>query len=141
MTGKKKDDTWSAAVYYDQIFWQAPDNDKKNVRLYTGWSISDGNPSFGKWGGFASVEGLGLVPNREKDRMGVGGFFNQLSSDLKDLISAVGVNLRNIWGAELYYNAEVSPWFHLTPNIQLVSNQNDSNSTAVILGLRAVIDF
>ena len=93
LTGKKKDDTWSAAVYYDQIFWQAPDNDKKNLRLYTGWSISDGNPSFGKWGGFASVEGLGLVPNREKDRMGVGGFFNQLSSDFKDLASVVGINL------------------------------------------------
>jgi len=141
LTGKKKDDAWSAAVYYDQVFWQAPDNDKKNLRLYTGWSISDGNPSFGRWGGFASIEGWGLVPNREKDRIGVGGFYNQLSSNFKDLTSSVGVELRNVWGVEFYYNAEFTPWFHLTPNIQLVSNQNESDSTAIILGLRAVIDF
>jgi porin len=141
LTGKKKDDTWTTCVYYDQIFWQAPGYDKKNLRLYTGWSLSDGNPSFGRWGGFASIEGWGLVPNREKDRMGIGGFYNQLSSDLKNLTSIVGINLRNIWGAEFYYNAEVSPWFHLTPNIQLVSNQNESDSTAVILGLRTVMNF
>ena len=141
LTAKKKNETWTTAVYYDQVFWQSPDNDKKNLRLFTGWSISDGNPSFIKWGGFASVEGWGLVPNREKDRMGVGAFYNQLSSDLKDLTSMVGVELRNTWGAELYYNAEITPSFHLTPNLQLVSNQNQSDSTAVILGLRAVIDF
>ena len=141
LSGKKKDDTWSAAVCYDQVFWQAPDNDKKNLRLFTSSSISDGNPSFGKWGGFASVEGLGLVPNREKDRMGVGAFYNQLSSDFKDLTSRVRINLRNTWGIEIYYSAEITPWFHLTPDLQVVSNQNASDSTAVILGLRAVIDF
>jgi porin len=141
LVAEKKDDTWTAAVCYDQVFWQAPDNDKKNLRLFTCWSISDGNPSFGKWGGFASVEGLGLVPNRANDRMGIGGFYNQLSSNFKDITSRVGVNLRNTWGVEAYYNAEIAPSFHLTPNLQFVSNQNESDSTAVILGLRAVIDF
>ena len=141
LTAKKKEETWTTAVYYDQVFWQAPENDKKNLRLLTGWSVSDGNPSFGKWGGFASIEGWGLVPNRENDRMGIGAFYNQLSSDLKDITSTVGVELRNTWGTELYYNAQITPSFHLTPNIQLVSNQNASDSTAVILGLRAVMDF
>jgi porin len=141
LVGKKKDNTWSAAVYYDQVFWQAPENDKKNMRLYTGWSVSDGNPGFSKWGGFASVEGWGLVPNREKDRMGIGGFYNQLSSELKDLTSTVGIDLENVWGVELYYNAEITPCMHITGDIQFVNNQNQSDSTAVILGLRAVIDF
>ncbi len=141
LSGKKKDGAWTVGAYYDQVFWQAPDNDKKNLRLYTGWSLSDGNPSFGRWGGFASVEGWGLLPNREQDRMGVGGFFNQLSSDFKALASAIGVNLRNTWGAELYYNAEITPWFHLTGVLQVVQNQNGSDDPAIILGLRAVIDF
>ncbi len=141
LVARKKEDTWSAAVYYDQVFWQAPDNEKKSLRLYTGWSVSDGNPSFGRWGGFASIEGWGLIPNRANDRMGVGGFYNQLSSEFKDLTSSVGVNLENLWGAELYYNAEVTPCFHLTPNLQFVNNHNQSDSTAVILGLRAAIDF
>jgi porin len=137
----EKDEAWTAAVYYDQVFWQCPDNDKQNMRFFTGWSISDGNPSFGKWGGFASVEGWGLVPNREKDRMGAGAFYNQLSGDFKDLTSTIGIEQENVWGTELYYNAEITPSFHLTPNLQLINNQNQSDSTAVILGLRAVIDF
>ena len=141
LSGKKKDNTWTSAVCYDQVFWQAPDNDKKNLRLFTAWSLSDGNPSFGKWGGFASVEGLGLVPNRANDRMGVGGFYNQLSSDFKELTSRFDVELENVWGTELYYNAEITPSMHLTGDIQFVNNQNRSDSTAVILGLRAVMDF
>jgi porin len=141
LTAEKKDDAWSAAVYYDQVFWQAPDNHNKNLRLYTGWSISDGNPSFGKWGGFASVEGWGLLPNRANDRMGAGAFYNQLSSEFKNLTSTIGIDLENVWGTELYYNAEITPSMHLTGDIQLVNNQNKNNNTAVILGLRAVIEF
>ena len=141
LSGKKKDNAWSMTVCYDQVFWQASDNDKKNLRLFTGLALSDGNPSFGRWGGFASVEGWGLLPNRENDRMGVGGFYNQLSSDFKDLVSVVGVDLRNLWGAEFYYNAEITPWLHLTPNLQVVQNQNEANDPAVIVGLRAVMEF
>lgn len=103
--------------------------------------MSDGNPSFGKWGGFASVEGWGLVPNREKDRMGVGSFYNQLSSEIKDLTSRVGIELENVWGTEVYYNAEITKSMHITGDIQFVNNQNRDDNTAVILGLRAVIDF
>jgi porin len=141
LSGKKKDDAWTAAVYYDQVLWQCPGNDKQNLRLFTGCSLSDGNPSFGRWGGFASVEGWGVVPNRANDRMGVGGFYNQISSDIKDLTSSVGIELENVWGTELYYNAEITPSFHLTPNLQLVNDQNQSDSTAVILGVRAVMNF
>ena len=73
--------------------------------------------------------------------MGVGAFYNQLSSDMKDLTSTVGIELENVWGTELYYNAEITKSMHITGDIQLVNNQNQSDSTAVILGLRAVIDF
>jgi len=60
---------------------------------------------------------------------------------LRGFTPRLGVELENLWGAELYYNAEISPWMHVTGDMQLVSNQNASDSTAVILGVRAVIDF
>ncbi len=141
LSGKKKDDTWSAAVCYEQVLWQAPDNDKQNLKFFTGLALSDGNPSFGRWGGFASLEGWGLLPNRENDRMGFGGFYQQLSSDLKDLTSVIGFDFRNLWGIEFYYNAQITPWLHITPNLQVVQNQNDSDDPAVIAGLRAVMEF
>ena len=138
---EEKDNAWSAAVYFDQILWQASDNAEKNVRLYTGWALSDGNPSFGRWGGFGSIEAWGLLPNREKDRMGIGGFCDQLSTDFKNLASVFGKDLRNTWGAEVYYNAEITPWFHLTADLQVIQNQNTDDDPGIILGLRAVIDF
>ena len=73
--------------------------------------------------------------------MGAGAFYNQISSEFKNLTSTVGIDLENVWGTELYYNAEITPSFHVTPNLQFVNNQNQSDSTAVIVGLRAVIDF
>ena len=47
------------------------------------------------------------------------------------------VQVENIFGAEVYYNAAVTPWFHLTLDFQVVDNQNVANDTAFILGLRA----
>lgn len=137
----KKNGEWTAAVVYDQVLWQHPDNDKRDLWFFTGWSVSDGDPSFAKWGGFASLEATGLLFDREMDRAGVGVFYNALSSDFKDLTSDVGANVGDTWGTELYYNVEITPWFHLTPSLQVVQSQNYNDDAAVIVGLRGVIDF
>jgi porin len=50
-------------------------------------------------------------------------------------------DLRDLWGVEMYYNFEVTPWFHVTPDLQVVQNENDGDDTAVIFGVRAVMDF
>jgi len=50
-------------------------------------------------------------------------------------------NVRDTWGSELYYNARITPSLHVTPNIQLVQNAQDDDDMAVILGVRAVMDF
>jgi porin len=110
------------------------------MRLFTGYSISDGNPSFSKSGVFLTVEGWGLIPSRDKDRMGIGGYYNELSSDLKDLTSTLHP-LDDTWGFELYYNAEVTPWLHISADAQFASNATEEDSTATILGLRAVIEL
>ena len=131
---------WALAYYFDQVFWADPCNADRNLRVFTGWSLSDGNPSFGRWGGFVSVEGFGLVAGREKDRMGVAYFYNGLSDDFRQLVSGV-VALEEVQGVELYYNAEITPWFHLTGDVQVVDNENEADDTAIILGLRANVDL
>ena len=73
--------------------------------------------------------------------MGVGGFYNQLSSDMKDLTSTVGIEIEDVWGTELYYNAEITPNFHLTADLQIIDNTNEADDTAFVLGLRGKIDL
>ena len=74
--------------------------------------------------------------------MGVGYFYDGLSSDFKRLVSALPtVDLEDIQGVELYYNAALTPWFHLTADLQIVDNENVAYDTAIILGLRANVDI
>ena len=49
--------------------------------------------------------------------------------------------LRDLQGVELYYNAAITPWFHLTADLQFVQPAVSDNDTAVVLGLRGKIDL
>lgn len=64
------------------------------------------------------------------------------SRDFKQLVSALPtVDLQDIQGVELYYNAAITSWFHLTADLQVVDNQNVGDDTAIIFGLRGEIDL
>jgi porin len=141
LSDEKTRGAWTAAVVYNQILWQAPDDHKRNVRGFTGWSVSDGDPSFAKWTGMATLEATGVLFDREKDRAGIGGFYAGLSNDFKNLVPRAISDVQDGWGVEVYYNAEITPWFHVTGDVQLVQGENRDDDPAVILGLRAVINF
>ena len=71
-----------------------------------------------------------------------GYFYDELSSDFKQLVSTLPtVDLENVQGVELYYNAAITPWFHLTGDLQIIDNENVGDDTAIILGLRAKMDL
>ena len=141
IANNKDDGVWSAAIVYDQVLWQEPANDKQNLRSFCSISFSDGDPSFSKVTGLASLEATGLLFDRDNDRAGIGGFYTTLSTDIKRDMDRVGVDLRDLWGIELYYNYEVTPWFHLTTDLQYVQNHNADDDPAIIVGLRGVIEF
>ncbi len=88
-----------------------------------------------------SLEATAVLFDRKKDRAGIGGFYSEVSSDLKNLLPGALSDLRDVWGAVLYLNAEITPWLHLTGDLHVVQNQNGNDDPAVILGLRAVMDF
>ncbi|NQT11977.1 MAG: carbohydrate porin, partial [Planctomycetes bacterium] len=43
---------------------------------------------------------------------------------------------QDVQGVELYYNAAVTPWFHLTADLQIVEPAAVANDTAVVVGIR-----
>ena len=56
--------------------------------------------------------------------------------------SIPGENLRDdSWSFEAYYNFQINPWLHLSPNFQYAQNEQTSDDPAVILGVRLVIDL
>lgn len=72
--------------------------------------------------------------------MGVGCFYTGLSGDVKNLFP-LALPLRDAQGAELYYNAAITRWFHVTTDLQVIQPADARNDTAVVLGLRAKIDL
>ena len=57
------------------------------------------------------------------------------------IVDRVGVDLADLWGSELYCNADTTPWFHLTADLQYVQNENADDDPGLILGLRGVLEF
>jgi porin len=140
-TEEKK--AWGVAAYWYQDFWRKEGNDKRFAHFFVGGSVADNNPSFSNYDVFAAVQAFGLSDARPHDRMGIAYHYNHMANDYVDLVNSIpGVNMRdNFWTFEVYYNYQINPWLHLTPNFQYAQNENDDDDPAVILGVRLVIDL
>jgi porin len=134
---------FDVAPYVSQVLWQDCCNKDRKINLVVGGTIADSNPSFSNWNAFAKLEGYGLQRSRPGDRMGVAGWYSGISPNIKDITAAApgGLAARDNWGMELYYNWEITPWFHLTGDLQVLQNSTDTTDTALVLGTRAIIDL
>ena len=131
--------SWSATYIAEQRLWQDPCDEKRytNLFAYLDFADSAANPFEMTAGG--SLESFGFFASRPGDRMGIAGFYNQLG-DLSELLSELQP-AGDVYGGEAYYNAEVTPWFHLTVNLQAIRPTFRANDTAVVLGLRGKLEF
>ena len=59
---------------------------------------------------------------------------------MKDLAPNL-LPLRDEQGVELYYNAALTPWCQITPDLQVITPFRERADTALIFGVRANIDF
>ena len=49
--------------------------------------------------------------------------------------------VRDEHGLELFYNVAVTPWFHVTADLQVITPLLQPVDTSLVLGLRSKIDF
>ena len=137
-TDEKK--PWDIALYFNQVLWQADDDPSRKATIMIGGTVGPDDPQFAQYNLFAAVEAYGPMESRPLDRMGVSFWYNWLSDDFKQLVRPVA-NLRDLYGFEIYYNIAINKWLHVTPDLQLIKNENNGDGLAVIPGIRAVIDF
>jgi porin len=132
--------SWSLLYVLEQQLWADACNEQRKVGLLSQWGLADPETCPYEWICNVALQAQGLLPCREQDTAGVGYFYSGLSGDFKGLLNPP-LNLDNLQGVELYYNAAVTPWFHLTADFQFVEPANRANDTAVVLGLRGKIDL
>jgi porin len=123
------DDTW--AVYYNAHQYVQGDGEG-GWGLFARFGVSDGNPNPVKWTAAGGVAGKGPLPPRPQDTWGLGVFYLGLSDE--DLLE--GLNVGDEVGGELFYNIAVTPWLHLTPDVQVIDSALPHVDTAWVLAVR-----
>ncbi len=132
-------DDWGIYYNFDQYLWTKPDDPTQGFGVFGrfGWSTGESNPieEFYSIG----VGGKGIIPERKKDTYGIGYYHLNLSEDLPPIL-----NVDSEQGVEIYYNIEVTPWLHITPDLQIITNPGggfQNRDVAVVYGLRAQMTF
>jgi porin len=132
--------TWMVQYMGEQRLWADPCNERRYTKLFGRVGVSDEETSpFGVTAA-VSLEAFGTMDCRPHDRMGLGYFYTGLNSDFKNLFVFANP-LQDLHGGEVYYNAEVTPWFHVTADLQVINPGPQALDTAIVLGLRAKIDL
>lgn len=133
--------SWFVGYNFDQAVWVAPDDPRRVWGVFGKFGMADNNPSPIRWTALIGIAGASPLPSRPHDTFGMGYFYLGLSDVLKGGAELAGTPLRNEQGFEWYYNARITPWLQVTPDLQVIVPFQKSADTALLAGLRAKIDF
>ena len=99
--------------------------------------MTDGNPNPIRWFANVSLVASSPIHGRENDTIGIG--FYHLGVSSVPIVQTLGFGAEN--GVELFYNAAVTPWFHITPDLQILDPSQRQAATAILVGIRARLSF
>lgn len=148
---KEAEDSSAFLYSFTQYLWVKPGSKRESAGVAAntpqlqgiglfgnfGWGDPDTNPVNEFYA--IGLSGRGLIPTRDNDTCGAAFFYSKLSPKLGPVI---GRNTRDPYGVEVYYNVEVTPWFHITGDLQILESPNlGQQRTAIVAGLRAKIEF
>jgi porin len=132
--------SWSLLYMFDQALWTDPCDAKRRWGVFGSAGISDGNPNPIRWSGTVGLSGSSPIASRPLDTFGVVYYYLSMSSGFKNIAPRL-LPLRNEQGVELFYNIGVTPWCHITPDVQFLIPTRERVDTAIAVGIRAKIDF
>ena len=132
--------SWAVAYHVDQALWEAADDPDRVWGVFGRIGLADDNPNPIRWTAAAGVAGASPLPGREGDTFGVGYYYLGVSDVLRRSARPL-TPLGAEHGVEAYYNARVTPWCHITPDVQVIAPFERPVDTVLVLGVRARVDF
>jgi porin len=132
--------SWWATYLFDQTLWVDPADPSRSWVVFGNAGLSDGKPNPVRWSFILGIGGSSPIASRKLDSFGIGFYYLGFDERFKaDVAPIVGV--RDERGVELFYNVGVTPWCHITTDLQVVTPILELADTSLVLGLRAKIDF
>ncbi len=146
-----KDNTWSVVYSFDQYLWQPKGDSKSGIGIFFSFGATDGNPNPIQYTYTLGVGGKGVIPKRPDDSFGIAWARSQFSDQFVPLLrDTFDLGLNHEDAIEFYYTVAVTPWFKVSPNLQiiksglnkaLIDDELVSIDTSVIPSIRMSILF
>jgi porin len=132
--------SWWIDYRFDQALWVDPTDPTRSWGVFGDTGISDGKPNPIQWSAVVGIGGSSPIASRKLDTFGVAYYYMGVSESFKKDVRAIE-SVRDERGVELFYNVAVTPWCHLTADMQVVRPILERAETSLVLGLRMKIDF
>ncbi|MFC1677978.1 carbohydrate porin [Planctomycetota bacterium] len=134
----KEEGSWCGYYNFSQYLVTEEDDETQGFGLFGRYGIADKETSPIEAFYSIGLGGKGTIEGRDNDTWGIGYYYIRLSDELPSALKSITEDPQ---GFEVFYNIEVSPSVHITPDLQIVNPARSNFSTAVIAGCRVKIDF
>jgi porin len=112
----------------------------KGLGLYAKGAIADGNPNPIQASVVGGVGAEGMIPGRPGDAFAVGAFWYNFSNVLQEVVEPQ-LNFDDEAGVEAWYRFQLTPWFALTANLQVIDPASGDRPTFALGAIRANLKF
>jgi porin len=129
---------WSFMYDFDQYLYTMPEKRDQGFGLFGRFGLTNGKVNPVQEFYSIGLGGKGMIPGRDNDSFGVGYYYLAISDKLPRIIER---RTQDEQGVELYYNIAITPWLHITPDLQVIEPVRENVDTTVVAGVRMKIDF
>jgi porin len=133
--------SWALYWNMDHYLYVDPCDPKRGCGVFGRAAIGDDNVGPLHYFLSAGIGGNSTIRGREADTFGVGYYYAGSSDQVGPILEALLGPIGDGQGVELFYNIAVTPWFRLTPDLQVLIPFREEVDTAVLVGLRGKMDF
>lgn len=131
---------YGAYAQFEQMVYKEKkddENDMQGLVAFGQFGVSPSNRNdMSRYVG-GGLHYTGLIPKRDKDRMGIAVASGNFAPRLGDITSMVGSET----AFETFYRVQVTPWFYLQPDVQFIMRPSGYYDSSVAIGLRTVVTF
>jgi porin len=120
--------SWLVYYNFSQYLWEPEKG--KGFGLFGRFGASDGNPNLQHYFYELGVGGKGVGKKRPNDAYGLGTYYINISHLTLTTAAGTKVFLRDEKNMEAWYDFALTPWMHLTPDLQVVHGAAQKNYIA-----------
>jgi len=135
----RTDGSWSIYYNFDQYLFMDPCDPKKGWGVFGRAGLADDRNNPVAWFLSLGLGGDSPISGRKNDTFGAGWYYSGTSDEIGPVLNNLAGGVGDGQGIELFYNYQVTPSFHLTPDMQIIMPARQQIDTAILLGLRGVI--